>query len=236
MNKEEDTYNKDTSNTLKVTQIENNTEENIVEINAHKKDKKDSREDKEVNVVENKKILIKENSDIEGVRELLEKNVDGVEEINDKCSDKQLDPVIPNVNKVLYNMNNSIIPDNINSYVVNEENEIELLPDCDGSGTDTVVKKKVLNEKFVNVKGVSEIVLNDEVTDVEEKYVKEKDEVSLEKVGNHELRINNTDNTYDINEQIMDTDKNMLNYQMKNQTFHIVTFMITKIQPHYLPL
>ena len=63
-------------NTLKDTQIENNTEENIIDINVHEKyiDKEYSREDKEVNVVENEKIPIKENSDIEGIGELLEKN------------------------------------------------------------------------------------------------------------------------------------------------------------------
>ena len=89
------------------------------------------------------------------------------------------------------------------------------LPDFDDSGTDTVVKKKVLNKKLVNVKGVSEIVLNDEVkdveeTDVEEKDVKEKDEVSSEKLVTHEVCINNTENKYDINKYIMDTDKDML--------------------------
>ena len=57
MNKEEDTYNKDNDNTLKYTHIENNTEESIVEINVHDKDtdKEDSREDKEINVVENER-------------------------------------------------------------------------------------------------------------------------------------------------------------------------------------
>ena len=55
----------------------------------------------------------------------------------------------------------------------------------------------MLTEKLVNAKGVSEIVLNDEVIDVEEKDVeekdgKEKDEVLSEKLGNHEVCINNT--------------------------------------------
>ena len=94
--------------------------------------------------------------------------------------------------------------EDINSDLVNEENGKLLLHDCDGSGIDTVVKKKVSNEKLVNMKGVSDIVLNDEVTDVEEKNVEEqevkgKDEVSSEKLRNHEMCINNTENKYDIN-------------------------------------
>ena len=40
-------------------------------------------------MVENEKIPIKENSDIKGIGELLEKILDGVEEINDKCSDEE---------------------------------------------------------------------------------------------------------------------------------------------------
>ena len=85
-----------------------------------------------------------------------------------------MDLVIHNVDEVMYNTNNSIIPEDRNLDLVNEENEKSLLPDCDDSGIDTVVKKKVLNEILVNVKSVSEIVLNDEVTDVEEQDVGKK--------------------------------------------------------------
>ena len=94
MNKEEDVCNTENSK-LKDTQIENNFEENIGEINIHEKDeaKEDSRKDKEVNVAENKNIPIKENRDIAGIGELLEKNLDGVEEINCKCSDEHVDSV-----------------------------------------------------------------------------------------------------------------------------------------------
>ena len=83
--------------------------------------------------------------------------------------------------------NNSIVPEDRCSDLVNEQNEKVVFLDCDGSGIDTVVKKKVINEKLINVKGVSEIVLNDEVTDVKKKDVeeidvKEKDEV-LSEIG-----------------------------------------------------
>ena len=105
MNKEEYTCSKDYSEPLKDTKIDNNTEENICKINVNENDKDNSkeysREDKEVNVNENEKIAIKENSNIEGVKELLEKNLHSVETINNKCSDVQMDVVIPNVKELM---------------------------------------------------------------------------------------------------------------------------------------
>ena len=55
------------------------------------KDNKDSPEYKEVNVYHNEQITIKENSDIKGVGEILEKNLDGVEETHDQFLDDQVD-------------------------------------------------------------------------------------------------------------------------------------------------
>ena len=62
INKEKDTCNKDNYNGLKEPHIKNKFEEDISEINIHEKDKdkEGSREDKEVNVVENEKKPIKE--------------------------------------------------------------------------------------------------------------------------------------------------------------------------------
>ena len=57
-----------------------------------------STDDEEINVNENEneneKIVQKENSDIEGIKELLEKNLRSVEAINNNCSDVQMDVVI----------------------------------------------------------------------------------------------------------------------------------------------
>ena len=71
-------------------------------------------------MVENEKIPIKENSDIKGIEELLEKKLDGVGEIHDKWSDEQVDHVIPNIDKVMCSTNNSIVPEDRRSDLVNE--------------------------------------------------------------------------------------------------------------------
>ena len=59
----------------------------------------------------------------------MEKNLLSIEVIHDRCSDVQMEFVIPNVDE----------RDSDNIY---EENEIVFFPDCDGSGIDTVANKK----------------------------------------------------------------------------------------------
>ena len=89
-----------------------------------------------------KKYWSRKNSDIEGIGELLENNLDSDEEINDKYSNEQVGSAIPNLDEVMCNINNSIMPEDRHSDLVNEDNEKVLFYDCDSSGIETVIGRE----------------------------------------------------------------------------------------------